>query len=49
MGSSFPHLAAVVPGSMLRGSLETPRFQNMLFLNYISTLDNVKKGAPFSS
>jgi hypothetical protein len=49
MGSPFPHLVAVVPGLKLRGLLETPRFPKHAFFYYISMLDNVKKGALFSS
>jgi hypothetical protein len=49
INSSFPHLVAVVSGLKLRGLLETPRFQNTYYLYYISMLDNVKKGALFSS
>jgi hypothetical protein len=47
MGSSFPLLVAVVPGSKLRGLHETPRFQNIHYFYYISMLDNVKKGDSF--
>jgi len=49
MASSFPHLVAVVPGLKLRGLLETSRFKNIPFLNYISMLFNVKQWALFSS
>jgi len=49
MGFSFPHLVAIVPGLKIRGLFETPRFQNTHYFYYISMLDNVKKGALFSS
>jgi len=49
MTSSFPHLVAVIPGLKLRGLLDTPRFQKIPFLNYISMLFNVKQWALYSS